>query len=496
MIFPSTAFSKTQRFKRIHFHITVIFKHFSTMSSNNFNSLAQQGSRNPAPQSESRGIHGVNQGRGEEVDHGEWRGSGPRGRGGEWESKNGADSTTEVQRGQWERGRGRGGRGFRSGGRGNSGNEKERGRRSPRPTHFLSLPLHNHPVLRSKISAFQNALLQQDTPIPGLDRTLFQDPRRLHMTLGVMYLEEDTEIINPKASGSHSRVAASTSGTNSTASLTPASRGPGYEPALPTAHSSYYSSPPESKRTVQAVLSFLKSLGPKLSSMLDGRVGVDVTLDRLDALKTSTKEERVDAGVLYLAPMFKKVEKAERSGPTDSYKYGNDARSDFIKEEKERLLQVCEFIHQKFKEQGYIVDNRPLTLHCTILNTTNRRPHSRLPFSYTSILESNACQVIGGDRYSGGPPAGVPISLSHTNFSKSISASEKLIPSVTENVKLLEIDSVSHPPSNSRVQQRAPIQTPLPVDLGTYNVRNIELWVMGSHGPDNEYVSLGGIELR
>ena len=31
--------------------------------------------------------------------------------------------------------------------------------------------------------------------------------------------------------------------------------------------------------------------------------------------------------------------------------------------------------------------------------------------------------------------------------------------------------------------------------LGTYDVREVQLWVMGSHGPDNEYVSCGGISL-
>jgi activating signal cointegrator complex subunit 1 len=31
--------------------------------------------------------------------------------------------------------------------------------------------------------------------------------------------------------------------------------------------------------------------------------------------------------------------------------------------------------------------------------------------------------------------------------------------------------------------------------LGTYDVREVQLWVMGSHGPDNEYVICGGISL-
>lgn len=36
----------------------------------------------------------------------------------------------------------------------------------------------------------------------------------------------------------------------------------------------------------------------------------------------------------------------------------------------------------------------------------------------------------------------------------------------------------------------------VPLNLGVYVVEEIQLWVMGSHGPNNEYSSCGGILLE
>ena len=35
---------------------------------------------------------------------------------------------------------------------------------------------------------------------------------------------------------------------------------------------------------------------------------------------------------------------------------------------------------------------------------------------------------------------------------------------------------------------------PIPISLGSYDVRAVHLCEMGSHGPDNEYVSIGCVE--
>lgn len=36
----------------------------------------------------------------------------------------------------------------------------------------------------------------------------------------------------------------------------------------------------------------------------------------------------------------------------------------------------------------------------------------------------------------------------------------------------------------------------VPVNLGVFIVEEVQLWVMGSHGPNNEYISCGGIVLE
>ncbi|KAI0287134.1 hypothetical protein BC826DRAFT_74140 [Russula brevipes] len=56
-----------------------------------------------------------------------------------------------------------------------------------RPTHFLTLPIGHHP-LRSAISALKPSWLAHDPPIDGLDPSIVVQPRRLHLTPGIMAL--------------------------------------------------------------------------------------------------------------------------------------------------------------------------------------------------------------------------------------------------------------------------------------------------------------------
>lgn len=48
------------------------------------------------------------------------------------------------------------------------------------------------------------------------------------------------------------------------------------------------------------------------------------------------------------------------------------------------------------------------------------------------------------------------------------------------------------------LKYRSPLAAPPPleINLGTYTVDDVQLWVMGSHGPRNEYVSCGGVRLE
>ncbi|KAF5360756.1 hypothetical protein D9756_004431 [Leucocoprinus leucothites] len=223
---------------------------------------------------------------------------------------------------------------------------------APRPTHFLALPLHNHSTLRTRVANFQRSLFDGEGKplVRGLDRTIIIDPRRLHLTLGVMALER-----------------------------------------------------------VEDALALLQSLQPQLRALLaEQHTAVKVKLEKLDVLKTERRTgadgvEEIDAHVLYLGV-------PERVADD---------------EETLRLKRVCDVVHQAFKKAGHITETRPLKLHCTILNTSHRRPRRREAFSYSDIL-------------------------------KTVTAASS---------------------------------------FGTYDVERVELWEMGSRGPNNEYISCGGINL-
>ena len=110
----------------------------------------------------------------------------------------------------------------------------------------LALPLHTHSTLRTRVANFQNGLLAANPPITGIDRSIVIDPRRLHLTLGVMALSTD---------GPH---------------------------------------------TVASALSLLQSLQPAIAVLLQGRNSVKVRLDSLDILKPD--RNRSNAHVLFLGP--------------------------------------------------------------------------------------------------------------------------------------------------------------------------------------------------
>jgi activating signal cointegrator complex subunit 1 len=57
-----------------------------------------------------------------------------------------------------------------------------------RPTHFLALPIGHHAGLRSAVQGLTTSWLAHDPPIDGLDPSIVVQPRRLHLTLGVMNL--------------------------------------------------------------------------------------------------------------------------------------------------------------------------------------------------------------------------------------------------------------------------------------------------------------------
>jgi len=130
-----------------------------------------------------------------------------------------------------------------------------------------------------------------------------------------------------------------------------------------------------------------------------------------------------------------------------------------------RLKEVCALVNKEFVDAGLLVDGRrPLKLHCTIINTTHRKPrpktHRRQPFSYSSILGSTAFQGI-------------------------ISTDAPILPDVT----LRTATATSTTSVISADQTRRPAS----VDFGVWEVDEIQICQMGSHGPEGEYVSCGGM---
>ena len=193
---------------------------------------------------------------------------------------------------------------------------------------------------------------------------------------------------------------------------------------------------------------------------------------------------------------------------------------------------MLDLVHQAFKDAGYLTDTRPLKvwyiyivtarissflmtkLHCTILNTSHRKNRFRQPFSYSDILASDALRFLcghAGDSNSqsvateansfahpeaelaetatiqeGKPTGSIPDNLSISLPQPNTSSSN---PDPHFKVSLnISTKSKGHSVMNN--------PTYVSVNLGVFPVEEIQLWVLGSHGPNNEYVSCGGMLLE
>ena len=147
--------------------------------------------------------------------------------------------------------------------------------------------------------------------VGGLDSSIIIDPRRLHMTLGVMALEEDDGSAQVPTKGPESTI--STQGLSDSVSTTgnlqpPASifssiystptslpanqfifsdRSLDQSQSLLSPVSPLTTSPSQSsKKTVSTALGLLNSLKPRISEILEGDKGIKIPLEVLHALKT------------------------------------------------------------------------------------------------------------------------------------------------------------------------------------------------------------------
>ncbi|KAG5339019.1 hypothetical protein C0989_005408 [Termitomyces sp. Mn162] len=126
-------------------------------------------------------------------------------------------------------------------------------------------------------------------------------------------------------------------------------------------------------------------------------------------------------------------------------------------------------VHGAFRQAGYITDTRLLKLHCTVLNTSKRRPAGahRQPFCFSDILQTDALKYLI-------PQTSPAPSIDSATLAKSTTTSTA--PSLFTS----ESESACYP-----------------VSLGpdaVVQVHGVELWTMGSQAADGAYVSCGGIK--
>lgn len=222
-----------------------------------------------------------------------------------------------------------------------------------RPTHFISLPIGHHVQLQESLKSFTDGLLNCRPALPGVDRSIVIAPRRLHLTLGVMNLENS------------------------------------------------------SGRSLADAQALLTRLRPRIMELLNGH-SLCIPLTEMNIMNPD-RGNADNAHVLWLGPSL-------------------DTK------DAQRLKSVSEFVNKAFSDAGFIQDRRPLKLHCTILNTSYRKPY-RQPFSYNAILTSSFIRQF--------------------------------------------------------VRTPHDFRDPVKVEFGSWSVDEIQICKMGSYGPEGEYVSCG-----
>ncbi|KAG8900963.1 hypothetical protein FRC01_009982, partial [Tulasnella sp. 417] len=253
---------------------------------------------------------------------------------------------------------------------------------------------NQHQALRTRVQTFEDGISasHRSSPIPGFDDRLFQQTQRLHMTLGVMALVERDSTLAASGSGG---------------ATAPAGEAPLQAPSAPAA---------PAKKTIAEALDLLNSLRPAIMDIISDTGDISVPLTGLHIMNDKPDE----AYVLWT---------------------GAGTNTD-----NSSLWRASLLVYDKFREAGFVLDNRPLKLHCTLVNSTFRRP--RQAFSAAEIIRR-----------------------------------------VAEEPELAGIQKAGK-------QSVAPGDVETEADFGTYGVDEIHLWKMGSWDEQKRYVSVGHIKLK
>ncbi|KAJ7689596.1 AKAP7 2'5' RNA ligase-like domain-containing protein [Mycena rosella] len=186
-------------------------------------------------------------------------------------------------------------------------------------------------------------------------------------------------------------------------------------------------------KTLRDAISLLHSLAPEINEIAGQPVVLP--LDKMGVLKT----KRQQAGVLYVGP------------------------ADETNESAIKLGRIFDLVAQRFRVEGFIKEeSRPSVLHCTLINASHRKPR-RMPrtFSYREIFDRATVEATSPG------PSEIP-----------------RLPS--------DLTSTTNLKPEASVQQEREVR----VDFGAWAVSEIQLCQMGSHGPENEYVSCASIPLE
>ncbi|KAJ7140848.1 kinase A anchor protein [Mycena epipterygia] len=118
-------------------------------------------------------------------------------------------------------------------------------------------------------------------------------------------------------------------------------------------------------------------------------------------------------------------------------------------EEAIKVSRIFDLVGQRFRREGFIEEAaRPSVLHCTLINASHRKPR-RVPrtFSYPEIFDR----------------------------------------------AVLDADSAEVQLAISNPTRTEPRDREINVDFGAWVVSEIQLCEMGSHGPENEYISCASV---
>ncbi|CAE6349150.1 unnamed protein product, partial [Rhizoctonia solani] len=127
-------------------------------------------------------------------------------------------------------------------------------RSSPLPSsHFLAFPLDTNSYVTRMVGNFQQGLINDKSSIKGFHETIVMDPPRLHITVGEVGLEDESETDDPG----------------------------------------------RPRRTVSSALALLNSLQPQVSEIIGREKKLEIELDALGVMHLQDSEY---AHVLYMGP--------------------------------------------------------------------------------------------------------------------------------------------------------------------------------------------------